>query len=252
MIIPMYKYLDQIIKKDYEIVFHMDGLYSYYCLDLPENNEMLSNIFGKFYYRWENTANKKINEYFLNLYYTTKNYTEIERESITNDDLIVGYIDNLPYEGMIRRSFTGLTDTYLSKFADMTGVTYKYIEYNDTKALGDALNNKKVDLVLNYYSLGNNNYTSSRTLGPTEYVVIAHVSNNLVVNSLYNLVNSEVSMLSSMNLKYNMASKNLFEIKDYANVKTMLKNIDENSVIIIEKEVYDYYKDGDLKNYSIR
>lgn len=252
MIIPMYKYLDQIVKNDYEIVFHMDGLYSYYCLDLPENNEMLSNIFGKFYYRWENTANKKINEYFLNLYYTTKNYTEIERESITNDDLIVGYIDNLPYEGMIRRSFTGLTDTYLSKFADMTGVTYKYLKYNDTKALGDALNNKKVDLVLNYYSLGNNNYTSSRTLGPTEYVVIAHVSNNLVVNSLYNLVNSEVSMLSSMNLKYNMASKNLFEIKDYANVKTMLKNIDENSVIIIEKEVYDYYKDSDLKNYSIR
>lgn len=252
MIIPMYKYLDQIVKNDYEIVFHMDGLYSYYCLDLPENNEMLSNIFGKFYYRWKNTANKKINEYFLNLYYTTKNYTEIERESITNDDLIVGYIDNLPYEGMIRRSFTGLTDTYLSKFADMTGVTYKYLKYNDTKALCDALNNKKVDLVLNYYSLGNNNYTSSRTLGPTEYVVIAHVSNNLVVNSLYNLVNSEVSMLSSMNLKYNMASKNLFEIKDYANVKTMLKNIDENSVIIIEKEVYDYYKDSDLKNYSIR
>ena len=89
MIIPMYKYLDQIVKNDYEIVFHMDGLYSYYCLDLPENNEMLSNIFGKFYYRWENTANKKINEYFLNLYYTTKNYTEIERESITNEDLIV-------------------------------------------------------------------------------------------------------------------------------------------------------------------
>ena len=87
--------------------------------------------------------------------------------------------------------------------------------------------------MLNYYSLGNNNYTSSRTLGPTEYVVIAHVSNNLVVNSLYNLLNTEVSMLSSMNLKYNMASKNLFEIKDYANVKTMLKNIDENSVIII-------------------
>ena len=48
---------------------------------------------------------------------------------------------------MIRRSFTGLTDTYLSKFADMTGVTYKYLKYNDTKALGDALNNKKVDFV---------------------------------------------------------------------------------------------------------
>ena len=249
MIIPMYKYLDEIVKNDYEIIFHMDGLYSYYCLDLPEGNETLSNIFSKFYYRWEKTA---ANEYFLDLYYTTKNYTEIEKESITNDDLIVGYIENLPYEGMIRRSFTGLTDTYLSKFADMTGVTYKYIKYSDTKELSKALDDKKIDLALNYYSLGNKNYTSSRTLGPTEYVVIAHVDNNLVVNSLYSLNNTEVNMLSNMNLKYNMASKNLFEIKDYANVKTMLKNIDSSSVIIIEKEVYDYYKDSDLKNYSIR
>lgn len=252
MIIPMYKYLDEIVKNDYEIIFHMDGLYSYYCLDLPEGNETLSNIFSKFYYRWEKTAAKKINEYFLDLYYTTKNYTEIEKESITNDDLIVGYIENLPYEGMIRRNFTGLTDTYLSKFADMTGVTYKYIKYSDTKKLGEALDDKKIDLALNYYSLGNKNYTSSRTLGPTEYVVIAHVDNNLVVNSLYSLNNTEVNMLSNMNLKYNMASKNLFEIKDYANVKTMLKNIDKTSVIIIEKEVYDYYKDSELKNYSIR
>ena len=252
MIIPMYKYLDSIVKNDYEIIFHVDGLYSYYCIDLPEDNETLSNIFSKFYYRWESTSAKKINDYFLDIYYTTKNYTEIEKESITNEDLIVGYIDNLPYEGMIRRNFTGLTDTYLSKFADMTGVTYKYIKYSDTKELGEALDNKKIDIALNYYSLGNKNYTSSRTLGPTEYVVIAHVDNNLVVNSLYSLNNTEVSMLSNMNLKYNMASKNLFEIKDYVNVKTMLKNIDRSSVIIIEKEVYDYYKDKELKNYSIR
>ena len=65
----MYKYLDEIVKNDYEIIFHVDGLYSYYCLDLPENNEMLSNIFSKFYYRWEKTATKKLNEYFLDIYY---------------------------------------------------------------------------------------------------------------------------------------------------------------------------------------
>jgi diguanylate cyclase (GGDEF)-like protein len=55
-----------------------------------------------------------------------------------------------------------------------------------------------------------------------------------------------------MNLKYNMASKNLFEINDFANVNSMLKNINENSIIIIEKEVYDYYKDTKLKDFSIR
>ena len=253
MIVPMYKYINDIVTNDYEIVYHLDGLYSYYCLELnEEDNADLVSIMKKFYYRWENKAKSNINEYFLDIYYTAKNYTEIEKESITNEDFIVGYIENLPYEGKIRSNFTGLTNTYLSKFADMTGVTYKYIEYKDTKELNDALSNKKIDLALNYYSLSNDNYTSSRTLGPTEYVVLAHVDNNIVVNSLYSLVNMKVSMLSNMNLKYNMASKNLFEIKDFANVKTMIKNIDKDSIVIIEKEVYDYYKDSSLKNYSIR
>ena len=59
-------------------------------------------------------------------------------------------------------------------------------------------------------------------------------------------------MLTNMNLKYNMASKNLFEINDFANVDIMLKNINEESIIIIEKEVFDYYKDSGLKDFSIR
>ena len=252
MIIPMYKYLDRIITNKYEIIYHLDGLYSYYCLETNDKDSELSSVASKFYYRWEETAKSKINEYFLNLYFTEKNYSEMDKEAITNEDLIVGYISNLPFEGMIHNKFTGLTDTYLSKFADMTGVTYKYIEYDDTKKLNSALSSSKVDLVLNYYSLNLDNYTSTRTLGTTEYVVLAHVDNNIVVNSLYSLVNSNVNMLSTMNLKYNMASKNLFEIKDYANIKTLLKNVDKDSIIIIEKEVYDYYKDSKLKNYSIR
>ena len=69
-----------------------------------------------------------------------------------------------------------------------------------------------------------------------EYVVLAHDKNNIVVNSLYSLSNINVDMLNNMNLKYNMASKNLFEINDFPSVKTMLKNIDENSIIIIEKD----------------
>ena len=252
MIIPMYKYLDRIITNKYEIIYHLDGLYSYYCLETNDKDSELSSVASKFYYRWEETAKSKINEYFLNLYFTEKNYSEMDKEAITNEDLIVGYISNLPFEGMIHNKFTGLTDTYLSKFADMTGVTYKYIEYDDTKKLNSALSSSKVDLVLNYYSLNSDNYTSTRTLGTTEYVVLDHVDNNIVVNSLYSLVNSNVNMLSTMNLKYNMASKNLFEIKDYANIKTLLKNVDKDSIIIIEKEVYDYYKDSKLKNYSIR
>ncbi len=252
IIVPMYKYLDEVVGSDFDIVYHLDGLSSYYCLETSSKNELLSGIMKKFYNRWEKTSKEKISDYFLDMFYSIKGYSELEKESITNDDLIVGYMNNLPYEGMIRRNFTGLTYAYLSKFADVTGATYKYVKFNTLSELAKALQDKKVDLILNYYSLSDNSYTSSRTLGNTDYVVLAHVDNNIAVNSLYALSNVKVDMLKNMNLKYNMASKNLFEIKENSNIKSLLKNIDKNSIIIIEKEVYDYYKDSSLKNYSIR
>jgi diguanylate cyclase (GGDEF)-like protein len=254
MVVPMYKYLDLIVSsKSYNILFHLDGLYSYYCIDLNENgNENFNSILTKFYNRYSNKANTLINKYFLEIYYNTKGYTELQKESIVSDDFIVGYIDNLPFEGEIASKFTGLTDTYLSKFSTMTGATYKYIGYKDTKELTRALEDKKIDLALNYYSISNDNYINTRTLGPSGYVVLAHDKNNIVVNSLYSLVDSNISMLNNMNLKYNMASKNLFEITDYTSVKSLLKNAKEDTIIIIEKEVYDYYKDSSLRHFSIR
>ncbi len=253
-IIPMYKYINELANSEsYNIVYHLDGLYSYYCLDLDEEkNETLNSIMTKFYNRWKEKANSKINSYFLNIYYDTNKYTELEKESITSEDFIVGYVDNIPYEGMIGGDFTGLTATYLNKFSNMTGVTYKYIEYKDVKALSSALSDKKIDIALNYYSLSNENYDNTRTLGPSEFVVLAHNKNNMAISSLYSLTNINVSMLNNMNLKYNMASKNLFEINDYSSIKSMLKNIDESSIVIVDKEVYDYYKNSSFKNYSVR
>lgn len=250
--IPMYKYIKNIINEDLNIAYHLDGLYSYYCIDNKSGEKDLDEILGKFFNRWESKSISSVNKFFVNIYYDTKGYTELQKESITNEDFIVGYVDNLPFEGMIGNNFSGLTSTYLNKFADMSGVTYKYLKYNDSKALSNALSNKKVDIAMNYYSLNSDKYSNSNVLGNTEYVVLAHVDNNIVVNSLYSLANANVSMLANMNLKYNMASKNLFEINDYANIKQMLKNVDEKSIIIIEKEVYDYYKDSSLRDYSIR
>ena len=252
IIVPMYRYLDVIIASNIEIVFHLDGLFSYYTLVPSKDTEILNSIMSKFYNRWEKVSIEKNNSYFLEMYYNAKEYSEIEKESITDEDFIVGYINNLPFEGMIRKNFTGLTDTYLSKFANITGVTYKYIKYNDLKEMKAALQDNKIDIMFNYYSLNNSNFTSTRTLGSTEYVVLAHSDNNIVVNSLYSLKNTTVTMLNNMNLKYNMSSRNLFEIKDFDDVKSLLKNINKDSIVIVEKEVYDYYKDSSLKKYSIR
>ena len=80
------KMTDLIITNKYEIIFHLDGLYSYFCLDTDEENVNLDGIMTKFYNKWQKESVKKTNQYFLNIYYDNMSYTELEKESITNED----------------------------------------------------------------------------------------------------------------------------------------------------------------------
>ncbi len=251
-IIPLYQNMNNILEGNLSINYHLDGLYTYYTLSLIEENKHLNSIIEKFLNRWKDELDIKIGEYFLKLYYDINNFSEVAKESIINDDFIIGYIQNVPYEGKVNRNFTGINNAYLQAFADLTGATYQYLEYNSIEKLTDALNDKKVDVVFNPYLIKNPNYTSSRNLGDTEYVVLAHNDLTLVVNSLYSLGNATVEMVSDMDLTNIISSKKLFAIKTYKGIKTLLKNIDEGSIVIVEKYLYDYYKDNELRNYSIR
>ena len=150
-IVPMYKYMTDIVYNKYNIVYHIEGLHSHYVLSKPDNNEdVLSSVFNKFYNKWEDEIYTSINKHFLTLYYKANNLSELERETVVGDDLLVGYVENMPFEGKINNHFSGVTNEYLSLFADMTGATYKFIKYSDSDSMNNALNSKKVDLVLNY------------------------------------------------------------------------------------------------------
>ncbi len=250
-IVPLYKSLDKILMLDYSIDFHLDGLYSYYVLTVDGSKELRS-IASKFLNRWSEQLENKMGEYFLNLYYDINQTTEVEKESITSRDYNVGYIQNVPYEGMINRNFSGMNAAYLNSFAKLTGATYKYKEYSSIKKLISALNDKKVDIAFNPYTISNSNYDDAVNSNTNEFVVLAHYKHSLIVNSLYALDNMSVSMVDNMNLTKSMESKKLFNIEKYDSIKSILKNADEESIIILEKYVYDYYKDKDLKNFSIR
>ena len=59
-------------------------------------------------------------------------------------------------------------------------------------------------------------------------------------------------MLSRMNLTSIMKTKGLFKVKEYQNGKELFKNINKDSIIIVEKELYEYYKNDKFKNYVIK
>ena len=250
IILPLYENLDLIIENSYSIIYHFDGLNKYYTASFNTDSKEFVSIVGKFFNKWNNKLNEQFNSYFTSLYYETKGYTEIEKESLINEDFIVGYINNIPLEGKINNIFSGLTGTYLNKFSELTGTTYKYIEYANLDKLKKAVNNKKVDIVYNAYNINNSNYISTGYIGNKNIVVLIPNKSDLVVNSIYDLTGKEVKMLKDRSIKNVYNGKNIFSIVEVDNINTLIKDKNDNT-ILIEKEVYDFYKANKLKRYKI-
>ena len=250
-ILPLYRYIDSIIYDDLNIIYHLDGLNYYYTLSMPQNGDRLNDIFTKFLNRWQGELDKSINLNLIEIYYTANELSDVQKESIVNDDYIVGYIENLPIEGKINREFNGLSNIYLKKFSEFTGATYKYVKYNNVNDLVNALNKKKVDLAYNYYSINNSNYETTVGLGNTKYVLLAHNNNDFITNSLSSLKNVKVKMVGGTNLS-NYIEQNGAVLDKYENYEDLFKDLNEYDLIIIEKESYEYYKNDDLSEFSIR
>ena len=252
-IVPMYKYMNEIVYNKYNIVYHIEGLHSHYVLSMKESSDSseLSSVFTKFFNKREDDVTKSINRHYLNLYYNASSLSDLDKESIIGDDLIVGYIENMPYEGKINKSFSGITDEYLSMFAEMTGATYKYIKYDNVDRLVDALNNNKVDLVFNNYNITNENYISSVNLGNISYAIVTSQDNIIAIDSLESVRDDRVKMVNNTMLHSYIKGKNI-DVVTYDNYKELFKNVKNSDILIVEKSAYDFYKNSSLKDYVIR
>lgn len=250
-ILPMQKYINSIVYNKYNIVYHIDGLHSHYVLSMGESSSTMSKIFTKAFNMWKSEILPSINSHFLELYYDAYNLTEVEKERVTSDDLIVGYVDNMPFEGKLNRNFSGITSMYLDIFSDMTGATYKYIEYKNINKLIEALNNKKVDLAVNYYDVNSSNYVDSVSLGTIKYVILAHQSNKDSFDNLVSISDDNIKMVGNTKL-YKYISGINSNINTYKDYKKMFKSLTKEDILVIEKSTYDYYKNSSLKKYVIK
>lgn len=250
-ILPMQKYINSIVYNKYNIVYHIDGLHSHYVLSMNDASSTMSKIFTKAFNMWKSEILPSINSHFLELYYDAYNLTEVEKERVTSDDLIVGYADNMPFEGKLNRNFSGITSMYLDIFSDMTGATYKYIEYKNINKLIEALNNKKVDLAVNYYDVNSSNYVDSVSLGTIKYVILAHQSNKDSFDNLVSISDDNIKMVGNTKLYKYISSINS-NINTYKDYKKMFKSLTKEDILVIEKSTYDYYKNSSLKKYVIK
>ncbi|WP_294353636.1 GGDEF domain-containing protein [uncultured Clostridium sp.] len=250
-ILPLQKYINEIVYNDYKIVKHLDGLHSHYVINFADINNQMSNIFIKAYNKWKDNLYTSINTHLLNLYYNSFNITELDKDSLISDDFIVGYVDNMPIEGKVNRRFSGINNEYLNRFSDMTGVTYKYIKYKNRNELINALNDKKVDIVYNYYNISNDNYKTTHSLGNISFVILVNQNNTLGITGLNSIYDDTVKMVGFSKLESFIKDKGI-NTKLYNNYGELLKDLADDDILITEKGVYEYYRNTSLKDYVIK
>ena len=248
--IPHNLYLDDILKNNLNIVYHISELYKKYVLTI-NNDKNFKNIMNKFYMVYKkNFEENYYKKYFLNTFFEYKEITEAEKMNYNSQSYTFGYITDMPYESTVNKEFVGTLSNYLSGFEDMTNVDFKMVEYNNIIELKQALSHGEIDFVFANFNPNGVNVDTLLTSSPfkEEYLVLS--SEPLLVNSIRSLKGYEIYTISNTYL-YDYLTTNAITVKSYDNTDALLRNIRNDSIIMIDRDTYEYYKDNKFKNYKI-
>ncbi|MGN1342769.1 MAG: diguanylate cyclase domain-containing protein [Bacilli bacterium] len=247
-LIPYNMYIDYILENDWNILFHLNDLTKKYVLSIKDKTFL--NIMKKYYMKYSNEnqvisyRNNFLDEFFLN-----KNITDADRNQYNSNPYNVGYITYMPFEGQEEGDFVGTLSNYLSEFEDIYNVDFKLTLYNNIGELKKALSAGELDLAFANFDTSGLNIDTIYTASPfkEEYVILA--KDAFVVNSIKSLKNKEVLGIKDSYIN-NLATSNGIDFKSYNNTDDLLRNIGNNSVLVIDRDTYDYYKTIKFSDYN--
>jgi len=248
--IPKTMYLDEMLTNDLNIVYHISELYKKYVITVNKDNT-LKSILNKYWMIYNETVREeKYKTYFLNTIFKYEEISEAEIMSYNGAPYTYGYVTNMPFENTINKEFVGTISNYLSEFEEIADVDFKIVGYNSVAELKQALSRGEVDLIFANFNTNGVNVDTLKTISPfkEKYVILSKES--LVVNSIRSLKEYELYTVKNTYI-YDYLALNNIKIKGYNNTDDLLRNIKNDSIIIIDEDTYEYYKNSKFKNYKI-
>ena len=249
-VVPHNLYLDGILQNDLDIVYHISELYDKYVLTVNKDNTF-RNILNKFNTMYQN--NYAVNDYkkvFLNSFFKYKELSEAERMSYNATAYTYGYVVNMPFENTINKEFVGTFANYLSEFEDLTSVDFQIVGYQNVADLKNALSSGEVDLLFATFNTDGVRVDTLETNSPfkEEYYVLSQKP--MMVNSIRSLRGNDIYTVSNTYL-YDYLNKNNISVKGYNDTDDLLRNINDDSIVLVNRDTYEYYKDNKFKKYKI-
>ena len=247
---PKTMYLDELLTNDLNIVYHISELYKKYVITINKDNTLKSILYKYWMIYSKTLKEEKFKTYFLNTIFKYEDISETEIMSYNGSPYTYGYVINMPFENTINKEFVGTISNYLSGFEEIADVDFKIVGYNSILELKQALSHGEVDLIFANFNTNGVNVDILKTISPfkEEYVILS--KKTLIVNSIRSLKGYELYTVKNTYIYDYLASNNI-ATKGYNNTDDLLRNIKNDSIIILDKDTYEYYQNTKFKNYKI-
>lgn len=248
-LIPYNMYIDVILSNDLNILYHLSDISKKYVLTVQ--NKTLSSIMKKYYLQYSEKLQKEAyKSNFLDEFFYDKKISEADRLGYNSSSYNVGYISYMPFEGREEKDFVGTLSNYLSDFEDLFDVDFKLISYNNIADLKKDLSSGELDLVFANYNLNgiNVDIINTNSLFKEEYVILS--KDTFIVNSVKSLKDREVSVVKDSYI-YDFVNSNGVRTKTFDNNEELCRSLSSNSVVIVDKDTYNYYKNKKFNDYNV-
>ena len=250
IVVPKTMYLDNIIDKELKIVYHINDLKQKYVLTVTQNNTLLS-IMKKYTNQFkENDYQKNYNNNYVNSMYNMSKISEAEIAKYNSEPYVFGYVVAMPFTNNSNGNFVGTISNYLSEFEDMFGVNFKLVKYDSIKNLKEALSHGEVDVAFANFNANNTNidriYTTS--FFKEDYVVIAR--DYFPINSIKSLKNKKVYTVADTYINDYLEGNDV-KATTYKDTDDLLRNIDNDGIVVIDKATYNYYQPRKFIDYKV-
>lgn len=250
IILPKNLYLDEILKRDLTISYHLYDIYKNYLITVNKDKTLRSilNKFTMIYLKEYEKEDYKTS--FVNTFFKYRKLSEAEKMNYNSSNYVYGYVVNMPFENTVNKEFVGTISNYLSGFEDLVNVDFKMVGYPNVNSLKQAFSRGEVDLLFNNFNINGVNVDVLNTISPfkEDYVILS--KENYVVNTIRSLKGKTVNVVANTYL-YDYLGQNGINQLAFSNTDNLLRGVKNGSIIIMDLDTYEYYKDRKFKNFKV-
>ena len=247
VIIPHMMNLDRTIKGDNYVNYFFNNIALNIVLTLDSNNQALNSIITKTYNYWyENDFVADYNNTYLDYYMSMRNINDKTRADLLSKTYVYGYVENYPYEFSIAGKMEGVAIEYLKRIIRLTDIDINYQKYNTVNELREAINKGEVDIYFNYFNYEDSKYLKTKSPFIENYVVLGN-DDEMIIDNLESLKGKNVAILANNSLGEYLKASTKANISE----KNSVNDLTKEHLIIIDKEIYSYYKNSKFKDYEV-